>query len=318
MVALLATIAATGCFEDSVPLGGDDAGPGGDAGAAEPCGPVTCTGGTVCCNASCGICTASDEACPAIACEPDCGDETCGPSEECCVDCDGNRACGAACPDRACPPPPPCAALLCEGACCLDCDGEPFCAGPGGECPPIACPPEECALGGDECGPGASCCPTCGVNACVDTPEPGLCPDVLCADDCSPDDARGEGACRAIVGVAWHGSGCFELSGCECVGADCGKYDTLEMCIAEHAGCDRTCGGFGGFTCLATEYCDYADGDVCGFDDSLGLCRPRPEACTEDCPGVCGCDGEFYCNGCLAASMGVDVQAGATCGSGGM
>src|SRR5262249_25951036 len=33
--------------------------------------------------------------------------------------------------------------------------------------------------------------------------------------------------------------------------------------------------------------------------------------CPIDCPGVCGCDGVFYCNECLAnvAGVGVDPQA---------
>lgn len=36
-------------------------------------------------------------------------------------------------------------------------------------------------------------------------------------------------------------------------------------------------------------------------------------ACTQDCPGVCGCDGKFYCNGCLAAKEGIAVVQGETC-----
>jgi hypothetical protein len=35
-----------------------------------PCGDTVCTGGDVCCNASCGICTPPDGACIQIACEP--------------------------------------------------------------------------------------------------------------------------------------------------------------------------------------------------------------------------------------------------------
>ena len=36
-------------------------------------------------------------------------------------------------------------------------------------------------------------------------------------------------------------------------------------------------------------------------------------ACTQDCPGVCGCDGKFYCNGCIAAKEGIAVEQGETC-----
>ncbi len=62
--------------------------------------------------------------------------------------------------------------------------------------------------------------------------------------------------------------------------------------------------------CGADAYCVYDD--VCGRE-APGHCEPRPEVCTEDCPGVCGCDGRFYCNACLAASMGVDVDPADTC-----
>lgn len=35
-----------------------------------PCGDTVCTGGDVCCNASCGICTPPGGACIQVACEP--------------------------------------------------------------------------------------------------------------------------------------------------------------------------------------------------------------------------------------------------------
>jgi hypothetical protein len=30
--------------------------------------------------------------------------------------------------------------------------------------------------------------------------------------------------------------------------------------------------------------------------------------CTEDCPGVIGCDGKKYCNECIANSVGIRVK----------
>jgi len=30
--------------------------------------------------------------------------------------------------------------------------------------------------------------------------------------------------------------------------------------------------------------------------------------CTADCPGVTGCDGNFYCNECIANSNGIRVE----------
>lgn len=73
------------------------------------------------------------------------------------------------------------------------------------------------------------------------------------------------------------------------------------------------CGGFAGLTCSDDEYCDYPDDAMCGATDQSGTCEPRPEACQEDCPGVCGCDGKFYCNDCIAAQAGVDVDPNASC-----
>ncbi|WP_437668987.1 hypothetical protein [Sorangium sp. So ce131] len=77
------------------------------------------------------------------------------------------------------------------------------------------------------------------------------------------------------------------------------------------------CGGRAGATCdAATEFCDHPD-DLCGRADGEGRCSARPEVCPADCPGVCGCDGQFYCNQCVAQRAGVDVAAGDTCMAGG-
>jgi hypothetical protein len=70
--------------------------------------------------------------------------------------------------------------------------------------------------------------------------------------------------------------------------------------------------------CSRREYCR-VERDVCG---GPGRCTPRPTACPADCPGVCGCDGSVYCNECIAASEGVNVQdlsvcLGEACGTAG-
>lgn len=72
--------------------GGTILGDGGVMG--EPCGPTTCAVGQVCCNASCGICTAPGEGCIDLFCDPiDAGPPpafcggiagiACGPDEYC-------------------------------------------------------------------------------------------------------------------------------------------------------------------------------------------------------------------------------------------
>lgn len=72
------------------------------------------------------------------------------------------------------------------------------------------------------------------------------------------------------------------------------------------------CGGLLGLVCATDEFCDFEPND-CGAADMLGTCRKRPEACLADCPGVCGCDGRFYCNACTAQSVGVDSSSDTSC-----
>lgn len=82
---------------------------------------------------------------------------------------------------------------------------------------------------------------------------------------------------------------------------------------------DTYCGGLAGLMCPADQWCDMGG---CDFDDSFGLCRDKPQGCFTDCPGVCGCDGKFYCNACMANAAGVGVSKSTQCmqfdaGSGG-
>ena len=39
----------------------------------------------------------------------------------------------------------------------------------------------------------------------------------------------------------------------------------------------------------------------------------HPGICTQDCPGVCGCDGETYCNECIANSQGIAIVSNSPC-----
>jgi hypothetical protein len=66
-------------------------------------------------------------------------------------------------------------------------------------------------------------------------------------------------------------------------------------------------------TCPAGMYCDYPADSMCGAADQPGICQPKPQVCTADCPGVCGCDGKFYCNACGAHSAGVDDSSDKSC-----
>lgn len=55
---------------------------------------------------------------------------------------------------------------------------------------------------------------------------------------CDAQDARGQGACRAILGVIWDGRQCATIGGCECVGADCGElFASTDECELVYAAC---------------------------------------------------------------------------------
>lgn len=45
------------------------------------------------------------------------------------------------------------------------------------------------------------------------------------------------------------------------------------------------------------------------FDENITHNNP----CTTDCPGVCGCDGQIYCNECEANRNGITVVGAPPC-----
>jgi hypothetical protein len=51
-------------------------------------------------------------------------------------------------------------------------------------------------------------------------------------------DARAVGLCRLFLGVAWNGTMCTSLGGCECVGGDCGAlFPDEDACRAAYSDC---------------------------------------------------------------------------------
>lgn len=238
-----------------------------------------------------------------------CGDETCGPTETCCVGCGDERSCTS---EATCP------VVSCEVTCSATepCLGDTFCETAEDACGEGTCKPRpsDCP---DDC-PGVCGCD--GGDYCNACQARSGGTDVASTGSCTPPpceamDARGEGLCDVTLGFAYDGGRCVGIH-CTCVGTDCDSlYGSSEDCEAAYAPCLFTsCGGFIGATCTRDEYCDYPDGAFCGAADGSGVCRPTPSDCTgEPDAAVCACDGTTYDNACLAYMAGYDVSSSGPC-----
>jgi len=75
---------------------------------------------------------------------------------------------------------------------------------------------------------------------------------------------------------------------------------------------DISCGGIQGKTCPQSMFCDLMPGH-CKAVDLGGVCKKRPEVCTEQFLPVCGCDGKTYGNDCARLIAGAQKNHDGKC-----
>jgi hypothetical protein len=150
-----------------------------------------------------------------------------------------------------------------------------------------------CVVGGGTCGAGKFCRPAvgaCGASAeghCTTIPE--VCPPPIAnIPVCGCDGVTYANACAAFAA----GFGIASQGECE---AD-----------------QQACGGAGGGTCGAGEFCKRPLGECAG--DAEGVCQSTPAVCQSNVAPVCGCDGVTYSNACAADGAGVTVDHEGACG----
>jgi hypothetical protein len=297
---------AAGCSYQ-VHVGAHDGGPRDGGWSAECTTDADCALGNQC---ACGQCITLDL--PPPTCDPSC--DVAQHGDFCTME--GRRCETGACSVLVCREGSFRAEMgACDGGTWCECPAPPpgcYYDGSPCACDHLTCPGETC--GRATCPMGTVCCnASCGTCA----PPDVACTAEICAPDCSPQDAHGDGSCGRPMGLwAWNGSECAELYGCMgCVGSECAStFPSRMACEAVFSECGpRACGGFAGAVCSGDEYCDFMEPHSCGGADEQGVCRPRPTACPPEIRTVCGCDGITYASPCDAYTGGADVMFEGSC-----
>jgi len=87
---------------------------------------------------------------------------------------------------------------------------------------------------------------------------------------------------------------------------------TVSFAAAPQAPDGEMCAGIAGIACAKGSYCSMDVGQ-CRVLDGAGICKKKPDICTEREDPVCGCDNKTYGNACKAARAGVNVGQKGAC-----
>jgi len=130
---------------------------------------------------------------------------------------------------------------------------------------------------------------------------------------CAAMDARGEGDCDLALGIVWNGTACISISGCSCVGTECGElFRTDAACRLRYAPCLAMGGTFAcgpmRMCSLDAEYCAIANiGPAVRY-----TCEPLPASCVGDvsCAACFPTPGMGFCTGDATTGLTVDDGRG--------
>jgi hypothetical protein len=221
-LALIGPLFALPSCTTTVTLGIDDPRAYPDGATIIHCGPIDCTPGSICCDATCGICASEHTGCPAEL-------PACGPPD-------------AAVVPYACSNTEPCASgFFCDRRNCAD---------ERGICTRI---PASC----DHANPVATCgCDGVAYRSSCDAQHVEQSTTLPTCGPCNPPAITITSGCTTSLGWAWNGSACTEQIGCVCSG-HCEALESSQMdCNARY---QAQCGRF--FPCdetscrRGTEYC---------------------------------------------------------------